>query len=683
METINQEDYYYTKQNLKSNIDIRQNINNILINKKQRNPANIFKIKEMKLFIPPKISNIQKIGAYINRSKNELISNKRNEDKIFNTMQTNNNFDDLLNYNTSDDFNDDKMLFERPKIKVRLYSTKDNNKKRNTISSEKNNNPIKYRIHKIKPKNLKCSKETIFSPSKSSDKDKTNQKTINYKVINSIQNSFDSSETNSISKNKEYTSKNYYYNIMQAKNLNKLNNTIENLISNSFNTTRKDEHKDKNKIINKYFCNTNRNNYNKKIIYKKKLEKSKNKNSGTFSNLSYLEKERDKKILNKCIYDTNNKINSNLSNTSHNNNKTCELISYNYQSPNKNSLFTNNNNDIEKIDYCYKNSYIILPTYNRKTKNYNEYIKIENNNINDLIITNNNKGETINFMDTDNQDNKLENYYKKKNYNSVLRNKKSFDFTSTKNSSNNILIKKIKLKRNKDKIIGMNRVNYYIKNNLNININENNNSINNNNINNNKNLNINNTFSNCVNNNNLFGNYKYINENNNIYSSKIQNIPNRKNTSICFNNVILNNKNNKNSFNYNINDNYLYNTQIKYDDKSKELNKNNLQIKSSKKKKLKNVITSIQFRNLKDQIRNNELNDKDIILSEFDNNGKVNIKIKKLNKSIEKVLRENSIKKVNNNISQSKTPKFKNEVLTYVKKNKGTHNLKNKIPTFE
>ena len=141
---------------------------------------------------------------------------------------------DLLNYNTSDDFNDDKMLFERPKIKVRLYSTKDNNKKRNTISSEKNNNPIKYRIHKIKPKNLKCSKETIFSPSKSSDKDKTNQKTINYKVINSIQNSFDSSETNSISKNKEYTSKNYYYNIMQAKNLNKLNNTIENLISNSF-----------------------------------------------------------------------------------------------------------------------------------------------------------------------------------------------------------------------------------------------------------------------------------------------------------------------------------------------------------------------------------------------------------------------------------------------------------------
>ena len=683
METINQEDYYYTKQNLKSNIDIRQNINNILINKKQRNPANLFKIKEMKLFIPPKISNIQKIGAYINRSKNELISNKRNEDKIFNTMQTNNNFDDLLNYNTSDDFNDDKMLFERPKIKVRLYSTKDNNKKRNTISSEKNNNPIKYRIHKIKPKNLKCSKETIFSPSKSSDKDKTNQKTINYKVINSIQNSFDSSETNSISKNKEYTSKNYYYNIMQAKNLNKLNNTIENLISNSFNTTRKDEHKDKNKIINKYFCNTNRNNYNKKIIYKKKLEKSKNKNSGTFSNLSYLEKERDKKILNKCIYDTNNKINSNLSNTSHNNNKTCELISYNYQSPNKNSLFTNNNNDIEKIDYCYKNSYIILPTYNRKTKNYNEYIKIENNNINDLIITNNNKGETINFMDTDNQDNKLENYYKKKNYNSVLRNKKSFDFTSTKNSSNNILIKKIKLKRNKDKIIGMNRVNYYIKNNLNININENNNSINNNNINNNKNLNINNTFSNCVNNNNLFGNYKYINENNNIYSSKIQNIPNRKNTSICFNNVILNNKNNKNSFNYNINDNYLYNTQIKYDDKSKELKKNNLQIKSSKKKKLKNVITSIQFRNLKDQIRNNELNDKDIILSEFDNNGKVNIKIKKLNKSIEKVLRENSIKKVNNNISQSKTPKFKNEVLTYVKKNKGTHNLKNKIPTFE
>ena len=156
-----------------------------------------------------------------------------------------------------------------------------------------------------------------------------------------------------------------------------------------------------------------------------------------------------------------------------------------------------------------------------------------------------------------------------------------------------------------------------------------------------------------------------------------------KNAPICYNNVIIN-ENKKNSFNYGFNDNYLNNPQITFDDKSDELNKQNLQIKKTKKK-LKNVITSIQFRNIKDQIRNNELNDKDIILSEFDNNGKVNIKIKKLNKSIEKVLRENSTKKVNNvnKIYQSKTPKFRNEVLTYIKKNKGTQISKNQIQNFD
>ena len=676
MEAINQEDNYYRKQKLKSNTNIRQNINNILINKKQRNPTNnLLQIKKIKLFIPSRITNIQKIDAYNKRSsKNEILSNQRNEDKIFNTMQTNSNYEDILNYNTLNELNDDKLLFERPKVKVKLYSTRHNNKKRNTLSSEKNNNPIKYRIHKNKPKNLKCSKETIFSPSKSNDKLKTNPNAINFNLINSKQNSFDSSETNSISKNKEYTSINYYYNLMQAKNLNKLNNDIENIISNSFNKIAKNERKDNSEMINKTYCKTNKNIDNKKIIYKKKLERTKNKNSGTFSNLTCLERERDKKIINKCIYDINNHIN-----TSHNNNKTYELMTYDYRSPIKNDIFHNNDNDIDKIDYCYKNSYILLPSYNKKNKNYKEYIKIENNNINDLIINNNNKGETINFMDIDKQDNKLETFDKNKNYNTVLRNKKSFDFNTTKNSSNNILIKKIKLKGLKNKINGMNRVNYYIKNNLNININENiNNNINNNNINNNKN--INNTFSNCVNNNNVLGNSKYISDNNIIYSSKTHNIPKKKNAPICYNNVIIN-ENKKNSFNYGFNDNYLNNPQITFDDKSDELNKQNLQIKKTKKK-LKNVITSIQFRNIKDQIRNNELNDKDIILSEFDNNGKVNIKIKKLNKSIEKVLRENSVKKVKN-IYQSKTPKFQNEVLTYVKKNKGTNILNNKKLNYE
>ena len=122
---------------------------------------------------------------------------------------------------------------------------------------------------------------------------------------------------------------------------------------------------------------------------------------------------------------------------------------------------------------------------------------------------------------------------------------------------------------------------------------------------------------------------------------------------------------------------------MRQDDKNELLNKKKTIKNNTKQKKLKNVITSIQYRNNKSPIRNNnELKDKNIILSEYDKNGKINIKVKKLNKSIEKILRENSTQKART-IYYLKSPIFQGDVLTYVKKNQGTHISKNKFQNFE
>ena len=67
------------------------------------------------------------------------------------------------------------------------------------------------------------------------------------------------------------------------------------------------------------------------------------------------------------------------------------------------------------------------------------------------------------------------------------------------------------------------------------------------------------------------------------------------------------------------------------------------------------------------QKHTNEFDKKKVILSEFDKNGKLNIKFKKMNKSIEKIIKENSNPKI------KKVYYLKPSKLTYIKKNQGTH----------
>ena len=661
-----QNKFYLKNRNIKSNKNIKAYLNNPLNNQKSKKSIKAkLQIKKKKLLSPIILSINQKLSAYTKSFKNKDLD-INNIQKGWRKIDNNDVYEDMTNYNTLSKINEDKILFEKPKVRIRILSTEHN---RNTISSEKNNNPIKYKIHKLKPKNLKYIENETVSPTKSNSTFKQNK--INYGEFNSIQNNLDSSETNVIRKNKEFSSLNFYYNMMQEKSLNNLNSKIENLIKkqcSSANTTTRNHiiikqnnnknMKDKSKNQNIDF---NTINHYKKKVYKKKIQRKSNNNWETFSDLTFFEKNSEQKNNKYLIYDNKNKL-SQLSFNTLKNNKTYEVISYDCQTPNKSELYSQCINQYENINNNCKNSTILLPGYKcQEPKNFNnnEFIKIENyNNISSLKLNDNNKSDTINILDIINQDyniekkNKVKKYFPKINYNNALRYKKSFDFTSPKSNT--------EIYNNKNLNFGKNSIKNPIKNNININ----------------DNLNkmIHKNF------NNLKNNYILVNSN----SINDYNTISALNTTEKLHNL-FNNETNKKEHNLTICEDYFKPNYFNLNKKNLVKNKNELLILPNsnkfKQKKLKNVITSIQYKNK----NKSNLNDANIILSEFDKNGKLNIKVKKMNKSIEKAIRENSNPKLKN-ICYLKSPKIKNERLTYIKSNQGAlisknkkHNTMNKI----
>ena len=119
-----------------------------------------------------------------------------------------------------------------------------------------------------------------------------------------------------------------------------------------------------------------------------------------------------------------------------------------------------------------------------------------------------------------------------------------------------------------------------------------------------------------------------------------------------------------------------YNSKIKLYIKNSLIKKKikNITSQNSKDKKLRNVITSIEY--CKNNNKSHNSTKKNVILSEVSNCGKINIKIKEMENSIEKVIKENLIK-INNNKSNNNfdlpSPKKWDDDLTYIKKNQGTH----------
>ena len=95
--------------------------------------------------------------------------------------------------------------------------------------------------------------------------------------------------------------------------------------------------------------------------------------------------------------------------------------------------------------------------------------------------------------------------------------------------------------------------------------------------------------------------------------------------------------------------------------------------------KLKNIITSIDYN--KTNSNNSKIKNKNVILYEYDKEGKLNYKIREMKNSVEKIIRENSNSKIkiNNKIVETSPKSNKKGMISlYVKKNQGTILRKNK-----
>ena len=661
---------------------IRKNIkSNKLINPLPQNHKNILKKIKTNIFSPSTNSNKKKITEFIKLFHSE-ISNKTKSLKSPILCKSNNLRENLQIFNKT--LNEVKI--ERPKIKIKINSTEHNNMNKNTISTEKNNNPIKCKIHKFKPKNLKCIEKKVFSPAKLNKGKNIKIINKNYKLINYIQNSLDDSGANTISKKKEFPILNYYYNIIQEKHLKTLNSNIENLIKDQsssitspiLNITSKNNIIYQNKFNkNKALDMTERNfknkinkiNHWKKIIYRKKIYKKKNNCSETFSStIMNIDKQKDKKDINKT--DNKRGIDNYFSslNTMDNFQKFRLINNDINQTPIKLELSSNNNKGFESINYCQKNSSILFPSLTFKeqrnknrnlyseSKNLsnNDYIKIENDNDkdnykynynHDILLDNNTESESrTNTNTTTNK--KIESYNFKKKYYTIIRDKESKNFNSPKLNGDS-LINSTRLTnykdKDKDKEKYENSINYFINNNWNNNINNNyligynNNSNEFDSLN---NTNLNPPQSNII---DYFDKNIKVNQNQNLGLYGTYSIPN------------FDRSHRKKKF-------------IKKDD----INKKKLLLNNSGNKKLRNVVTSIEFKNSRNNF-GRDLDDKNVILSEVDNDGRLNIKVKEMKTSIEKVIRENSNQK---NCYYMKTPQKPSDI-KYVKKNQGTHISKN------
>ena len=607
--------FYHKKRKIKSNKNIRINVNKPLDQSKQNNYNK---------------NNILKKKMYF-QSQSDVLNSQIKNDIIFKSLE-NNEIEKYINDFTPNYENmtyDNNYSFEKPKINIKLHSTTHNNIKINSISSEKNNNSIKYKIHRIKPKNLKCNERILHKAAKKNIKNYR----INYTAVHSISNLFDSSELNSNkTKNRKYSKINQKYSKIQEQNLIILNNNIENLIKeqslSNYMSTRNNKNILGNKINNLKNININNNinelNHWKKLIYKKKIQRKNNNYSETFSKIKYLnlDKESEQKDIN--TFDKSEEINNIL-----NYNKIYKLIYDHQQTPQKNKLLSKPCNELKDINYYKKNPSLILSSFtltepkktilqkNYKDNEYNDYIRDENNN---------------NILSLLNSDIKRDNHLKNE-YNNTLGNNKP-DITGKiildYNLSCNTRGKLINLNLNK-------LTNMY---NYNDNINKT--------INNNYTIGTNYSTSdyNTINSlNNSEKNYNYLKNNISIRWK-----PNKNMENTCF-----------------IPD---YNTNInKLKQQSELLNKNN---KFKKKKKLKNLITSIECKNKNINVNNvnkkNEIDHKNIILAEFSNNGKLNIKFKKMNNSIERIIRDNSIPNIK---KVTKIKKLPYENLKYIKKNQG------------
>ena len=669
-EKIQKNKFYKIKAKISNN-------NKNLINRYQPKNKKILKKIETNLLNLKDISGRNNIDSFIKSFQTQISDRKKT---IESPIKNNNNSQFNINKNSSNNLNDEKVLFERPKIRIKLTTDTINNN--HTISSEKSNKSIQYKVHKIKPKKLNYLTKSNFSPNKSLKKAYT--KSTNYNLINSIQNNYNLSKMNINKISKENSITNFYYNKIQEKHLENLNNNIENLIKeqsmltstypSELTSTRNNTHYYQNKTINnnkkkiKMESDFNKTDFMKKnsrilnwkkIVYKKKLRINENDYNKTFSK-KYLLNSDKFKLNNNMFFDNDiNKIDlkKKLITGTLNNFKSLALFEKKKLSPFKSDI--NNNTEAKKIPYTKKNSSILFPSFLLKEENNNNhknnfqhknnYTKSENNNtIKELLLNIKENNETINYIKEKNSKEKdlknIDSYNSIKKYYTIVRHKKKLNFNSPKFNRNrliNSIISNKDILSNSEKLENkiiekcQSNINYYINNNWN---------------------------------NNISNNYLFECSNNVKPCTTLNTIDTSENDIIQYFNNRIDIKPNPNmtiseQFSF---PRYYYSFKPKKIISKDVLDKKKLTLNNSKSKKLKNVITSIEYKNKNNnEIIGNNLDDKRLIISEDRNDGKVNVKIMEMKASIEKIIKEKSF--------CLSSPRYPRDTLTYIKKNQGTH----------
>ena len=630
--------------------------------------------KKSNLLIPMNISNESRNRPLLQPTKTNISTDVKDEKLIINK----NIYKNILKQNN---FIEDNILLERPKVKIKMNSLKHNNTNKNTVSSKKSNNQIKCKVHKLKPENSKYINKKFDNLSKSNIKTKqSNLSKINYGIIDLNKNVLDLKEkiNELIKKDKSYIN---YYNIIQEKSLDKLSKHLDNLIGEKLQS--KSEYPDNNEKnesikknshfnhidsvksekklnlkndvkINDYDTNVYRKKIQRKINVYPKINTFPDNNFLTFEHNSTINNDKEEILKTEQCNKTNKNKNKIKPNKTHN-------------------FITNRNNNLNK-KYInektnlnnYINNSILMSTFSfKKNKKTKLNANISRNHLSELISKNelndfdNIKGENLvfnnnetfkdniyNYIEVIKPEIKYENYSSKKSNYTKIRTKNNYNFDILKN---NVIVNRSNLEDITNYSKNDNSFNYKFLGN-----NENNN------------LNL------YKNNNALYSNnssqFNTVNTLNNS-EKNILKIPYHKK------NDKKNNKSNENeTINYNNNSliKKINFTSKKINMKSDDLlNGQNITPHNSINKKLKNVVTSIEYYNRNYKEPNYELKDKNIILSEVDQNGKINIKVKEMKNSIEKILRDNSFKKTKKSNCRNSPQKF--NLLTYVKKNQGTY----------
>ena len=642
--TQNERNYYSIKRTQKIlNLNqlkspILENTYKNIINKRKKqnvhNPVtNIIKKKKPNYF-PSKNQN--KFSYIMKKS-----INKKEPNNNLKKNNTNNNFSSL----------EDKIL---PKLKIRVHSLK-YNICRNTNPSNENDTKINSDII--------LDKEQISNPKRGTITNTSNSvynlwNNTNFSSISLGKDNFNLRKMKITPKNNDLSFLKYY-NIIKEKSLKVLSHRLDDLIVNRIKHNSEYPLNNTNNQSNFSYNTSNKNININNGINLKSINSYKNKcNTNVYRRKIQKKIENFTKLCSEDNYMTLNfNYNTNETNTNLNNPDTFDLQDYSilptnnltsnrtykisstrntYQNQNLPDFFSKNS-DFGSLMLSQNNS-ILLTSFDLRNNiqqlNHN-YLsverpkkeKINNENKSNLII--NNKANTINFIGIIKPEYKgVENISLNKdsltrpksnnNYNYNFKTPKTNDLIDSKEVGDEIHTKYGKI----------NSINYIIKN----------------------------------------GNKNKTNKYTILYS-KVSNKCNNANIlNISNKNIILKYKK-KIVINIKQNRNGLINNKNKYEKYSLQAyNKNKKPIIScgnSKSKKLKNVITSIEYSH---QNSYNNIN-KNIILSEVDQNGKINsIRIKQLKNSIEKILKETSKEK-----KKIISPQKWNDSITYVKKNQGTH----------